>query len=47
MTSTNDFIYDSCSNDDCSIKSVNSDVITNDTITINEDSDLLSEFLEI
>ena len=47
MTSTNDFIYDSCSNDDCSIKSVNSDVITNDTITINEDSDLLSEFWEI
>ena len=45
MTSTNDFIYDSCSNDDCSIKSVNSEVITNDTI--NEDSDSLSEFLEI
>ena len=44
MTSTNDFIYDSCSNDDCSIKSVNSEVITNDTI--NEDSDLLSECLE-
>ena len=45
MTSTNNFIYDSCSNDECSINSVNSDVITNDTI--NEDSDLLSEFLEI
>ena len=45
MTSTNDFVYDSCSNDDCSIKSVNSEVITNDTI--NEDSDSLSEFLEI
>ena len=45
MTSTNNFIYDSCSNDSCSINSVNSEVITNDTI--NEDSDLLSEFLEI
>ena len=45
MTSTNDFVYDSCSNDDCSIKSVNSEVITNDTI--NEDSDLLSDFWEI
>ena len=45
MTSTNNFIYDSCSNDECSINSVNSDVNTNDTI--NEDSDLLSEFLEI
>ena len=47
MTSNNDFIYDSCSNDTCSIKSVNSEVITNDTITINEDSDALSDFLEI
>ena len=45
MASTNNFIYDSCSNDECSINSVNSDVITNDTI--NEDSDLLSDFLEI
>ena len=45
MTSTNNFIYDSCSNDSCSINSVNSDVITNDTI--NKDSDLLSDFLEI
>ena len=43
MTSTNNFIYDSCSNDECSINSVNSDVITNDTI--NEDSDALSDFL--
>ena len=47
MTSNNDFIYDSCSNDTCSIKSVNSEVITHDTITINDDCDLLSEFLEI
>ena len=45
MTSPNNFIYDSCSNDSCSINSVNSDVNTNDTI--NEDSDSLSEFLEI
>ena len=44
MTSTNTFIYDSCSNDECSINSVNSDVNTNDTI--NEDSDSLSDFLK-
>ena len=42
MTSTNNFIYDSCSNDSCSINSVNSEVNTNDTI--NDDSDLLSVF---
>ena len=45
MTSPNNFIYDSCSNESFSNKSVNSDVNTNDTI--NEDSDLLSEFLEV
>ena len=42
MTPANNFIYDSCSNDSCSINSVNSEVNTNDTI--NEDSDSLSDF---
>ena len=45
MESTNNFIYDCCSNDSFSNNSVNSDVNTNDTI--NKDSDLLSDFLEI
>ena len=45
MESTNNFIYDCCSNDTFSNNSVNSDVDTNDTI--NKDSDLLSDFLEI
>ena len=43
MESTNNFIYDCCSNDSFSNNSVNSDVNTNDTI--NKDSDSLSDFL--